>query len=176
MISAVFWNLDPFGSCLSIPRQESRPSNGFGAARQTKVSHRTVHSISTESPHFAQQKEGPFGDLMCTLVDSSPGRFRQASGLFVDSLEKFIRLHTESGRDGFEHAQANLFASQFEVGHVVLVHPSLFGKVNLFPAPRMAQRADASTERNADVPCHPYYRRDTLGFASTLSYGQMSER
>jgi len=85
-------------------------------------------------------------------------------------------LHAECVGNGLEHPKADLLAPKFEVTDVVLVHPGLFGKIDLPPMPLQAQLAYAFPERDADVPCHPYYRGDNVGGTSTLSYGRVSNR
>lgn len=70
--------------------------------------------------------------------------------------------HAECVGNGLKHPKADLLAPKFEVADVVLVHPGLFGKIDLTPMPLQTQLAYAFAKRYADVPCHPYYRGDNV--------------
>jgi len=56
------------------------------------------------------------------------------------------------------------------------MNAGLLREINLPPAAIRPQLPYPLPKRNADIPCHPYYRGDNLEPASTLSYGRSQMR
>ena len=58
-----------------------------------------------------------------------------ATPILVDTLKQFMCLHVECVGNGLKHPKTDFLAAPLKVGDVVLVHPGLFGKIDLPPMP-----------------------------------------
>src|SRR6185437_8126415 len=111
------------------------------------------------------------------IASSGPGmRLRAAlrQGLLFN-FEQFGHCQPECPSHCLEHPKANLFLPKLQIRDVVFMHSGFFGKIDLPPVTLQAQLPNSLSKSNADVSCHPYYRRDNLEAASTLSYGYIGE-
>lgn len=97
----------------------------------------------------------------------------RGSSLLYDPLEQSRDRPVKGSGNRLEHPKADFLPSLLQVRNIVFVHPRLFGKVNLSPAPLNAQLPNPFPQCNADVLCYLDYRGIAQTSDSTIVWSKV---
>ena len=85
------------------------------------------------------------------------------AGQLIDVPEQICNREVERTCNRLQGPQAHFLVALLQVRHIVFVDSCLLGKINLTPAALLPQLPNSLSERNANVPCHPYYGGSMMG-------------